>query len=193
MNKIALSGLVIIVVVLSALVLLGFSGGYIGYLPNPPAEISISAIIAVSFILGMLHGATPDEHTWPITFSYAIGSYSSIWGAKAGLAFSAGFTLQRALLSTLGFLGLAAIYKAYNLDGPVYIFVGVAMVVAGIYILNKGRYLHFAIDRLLGGRLHHTRKAERIQLHETKLRQVPVSMAAVHGLIAGTASAPTPQ
>src|SRR6266540_6789318 len=24
--------------------------------------------------LGMLHGVIPDEHTWPITFSYSVGS-----------------------------------------------------------------------------------------------------------------------
>jgi hypothetical protein len=25
-----------------------------------------------SFLFGLLHGILPDEHTWPITFSYAI-------------------------------------------------------------------------------------------------------------------------
>jgi len=35
----------------------------------------------------MVHGITPDEHTWPITFNYAIGSYSIRGGLKAGLCF----------------------------------------------------------------------------------------------------------
>jgi len=41
----------------------------------------------------MLHGITPDEHTWPITFSYAVGEYSTRGGMKAGFLFSLGFTI----------------------------------------------------------------------------------------------------
>ena len=44
---------------------------------NPPTGLSLTEILVFSLILGMLHGATPDEHTWPITFSYAIGKYST--------------------------------------------------------------------------------------------------------------------
>ena len=38
----------------------------------------MSPIVAVtySFLFGLLHGILPDEHTWPITFSYAIGGAS---------------------------------------------------------------------------------------------------------------------
>lgn len=75
---------------------------------NPPAGLTLLTILSVAFILGLLHGATPDEHTWPITFSYAVGSYSTKRGMKAGFVFSLGFMVQRALLTTLGFLGLAA-------------------------------------------------------------------------------------
>jgi hypothetical protein len=185
MNEVMLAVIIAIAAIAAVLLLLGISGNSASYLLNPPPNIGVMAALAISLMLGLLHGATPDEHTWPITFSYAVGSYSSVGGAKAGLAFSTGFTLQRALLSTLGFLGLAAVYKAYNLDGPVYVVVGVVMVMAGAYILNKGRYLHFAIDSILGGALHHTAEAERIQPHEASLRSVPVKMAVVHGLIAG--------
>ncbi len=125
-----------------------------------------------------MHGATPDEHTWPITFSYAIGKYSTKGGMKAGFLFSLGFTMQRAFLTTLGFIGLAAIYKEYNLDGPVYFVVGVVMAIAGSYIL-KGKYLHLPIDKLLHSE-GHTEKAER-----TEVRDVPLKMTIVHGLIAG--------
>ncbi len=74
------------------------------FLLNPPTGLSLSEIAFISFVLGLLHGATPpDEHTWPITFSYAIGKYSTRGGGmKAGLLFSLGFTVQRALLTTLG-------------------------------------------------------------------------------------------
>ncbi len=36
------------------------------------------------FLMGMVHGITPDEHTWAITFSYSIGSYSTRGGMRAG-------------------------------------------------------------------------------------------------------------
>ena len=150
---------------------------------NPPNNLTVGVILGIAFILGMLHGITPDEHTWPITFSYSIGSYSTRGGMKSGFMFSLGFMSQRAVLTTLGFLGLAAIYEAYNLDGPVYIVVGFAMFVAGSYIL-KGRYLHLPIDRLLG-REHHSTQAERIPLHETEIKPVPLKMATIHGFIAG--------
>ncbi|MFP3262736.1 MAG: hypothetical protein RXP28_07945 [Nitrososphaeria archaeon] len=156
----------------------------ISFLLSPPSGLSLSVILIVSYVLGLLHGATPDEHTWPITFSYAIGSYSTKRGMKAGFLFSLGFTLQRALLTTLGYLGLAYFYMKYNLDGPVYIVVGFVMAIAGSYIL-KGRYIHIPIDVALGSKLHHTDEAKRIPLHEAHEKEVPLKMTIVHGLIAG--------
>ena len=153
---------------------------------NPPQGLTLTAILLISFVLGIMHGATPDEHTWPITFSYAIGSYSTRKGMKAGFAFSSGFMLQRALLTTLGFLGLAYFYKTYNLDGPIYFVVGITMLIAGAYILRKSVYLHLPIDKLLGGLHHHSEQAERHPLHEASgIRSIPLRMAVVHGLIAG--------
>ncbi len=154
---------------------------------SPQGTLSVATILIISFILGLLHGATPDEHTWPITFSYAIGSFSTRKGMKSGFAFSAGFTAQRALLTTLGFLGLAGLYIKYNLDGPVYVIVGIAMVVAGAYILRKRIYKHIPIDVLLGGHGHHTGHAERLAPEKAHSGDgsVPLKAAVVHGLIAG--------
>jgi|SRR5579875_201507 ABC-type nickel/cobalt efflux system permease component RcnA len=151
---------------------------------NPPQGLTLSMILGISFILGLFHGATPDEHTWPITFSYSVGSYSTRKGMKAGFMFSLGFTAQRAILTTLGFLGLAAIYKEFNLDGPVYIVVGAVMFIAGSYVL-RGRYIHLPFDSLLHGKSHHTESAERIPLHEAHMQGVSLRMATMHGLIAG--------
>lgn len=151
---------------------------------NPPQGLTLSMIILISFVLGLFHGATPDEHTWPITFSYSVGAYSTKGGMKAGFMFSLGFTAQRALLTTLGFLGLAAIYRMYNLDGPIYVVVGIVMFIAGSYVL-KGRYLHLPFDSLLRGGSHHTSSAERIPMHEAHMQNVSMRMATVHGLIAG--------
>lgn len=162
----------------------------INYILNPQQGLTLGVIILISFILGLLHGATPDEHTWPITFSYAIGSYGTKKGMKAGLAFSTGFTAQRAFLTTLGFLGLAVIYKKYNLDGPVYIIVGIAMLLAGAYILNKKKYIHIPFDALLsrGKHHHHSVQASRpkpSRSDEFSVKDVPIKMAMAHGLIAG--------
>jgi hypothetical protein len=155
----------------------------IGFILNPPSGLTIATIVALGFILGILHGITPDEHTWPITFSYAVGSFSTLGGMKAGFVFSAGFTIQRAILTTLAFVGLAAVYKSYNLDGPVYMLVGAAMFVAGSYIL-KGRYLHIPLDKIIGSDEHHTEAAERTPLHE-QVGPVQMRMALVHGIVAG--------
>ncbi len=157
----------------------------LGSILDPTSGLALGSILAIAFVLGILHGVTPDEHTWPITFSYAIGSYSTRKGMKSGFIFSSGFTIQRAILTTLGFLGLAAVYKAYNLDGPIYVVVGIAMVVAGAYILNKKRYLHLPIDLLLRGKEHHTEKTQTAVPHEIDTKPVPAKMAFVHGLIAG--------
>ncbi len=156
----------------------------IGFLLSPPTGLSLTYILLIAFILGILHGITPDEHTWPITFSYAVGSYSTKRGMKAGFVFSAGFTIQRAFLTTLGFVGLAAFYETYNLEGPIYVIVGVAMLVAGAYILNRMKNLHIPFDLLLGGKLHHSSKAAIMHVHEHE-KEIPLRMAMVHGLIAG--------
>jgi ABC-type nickel/cobalt efflux system permease component RcnA len=157
-----------------------------------PAGLSIPVILAIGFILGLFHGATPDEHTWPITFSYSVGSYSTRGGARAGLTFSAGFTAQRSILTALGFLGLAAVYTAYNLDGYVYLAVGFVMLVAGWYLL-RGSDIHLPLDRgmerLFGPffreHTHHTYAAGQGPPPEGEVRAVPLRMALVHGFVAG--------
>ncbi len=158
----------------------------LGFILNPPAGLSVFVILLIALILGVMHGATPDEHTWPITFSYSIGSYSTRGGMKAGFVFSSGFTIQRAILTTLGFAGLAAVYEKYNLDGYIYIAVGFVMFIVGYYLL-KGTALHAPIDRLFGGMIHHSTRAERVPMQEVEatVRPVPLKMALVHGFVAG--------
>ncbi len=153
---------------------------------NPTTGLSVVVILVIALVLGMLHGLTPDEHTWPITFSYSVGSYSTRGGMKAGFTFSAGFTVQRTILTTLGFVGLAAIYITYNLDGYIYVLVGFVMFVVGYYLI-KGSYLHIPLDRLFGGKIHHTTKAERVPMGEVEntVKPIPLRLAVVHGFIAG--------
>lgn len=158
----------------------------LGFLLNPPTGLSALLILLIAVILGIMHGITPDEHTWPITFSYSVGSYSTRGGMKAGFVFSGGFTIQRAILTTLGFLGMAAVYQKYNLDGYIYIMVGFVMFIVGYYLV-KGTDLHIPLDKFFGGTVHHTTKAERIPMKEVEntVKPVPLNMALVHGFVAG--------
>ena len=153
---------------------------------NPQSGLTVPVVLLIAVILGMLHGLTPDEHTWPITFSYSIGSYSTRGGAKSGFVFSSGFTIQRTILAALGFAGLAAVYQEYNLTGYVYVLVGIGMLIAGYYLL-RGSDIHAPLDRLFGVKEHHTSSAERLPIHESVggAKPVPLKMAAAHGFIAG--------
>ncbi|MGC8496912.1 MAG: hypothetical protein ACP5NL_02790 [Thermoplasmata archaeon] len=166
---------------------------------NPQNVDFISAVI-ISYLLGIVHGITPDEHTWPITFSYSVGSYSTKGGAKSGLMFSTGFTVQRAILSELSYLALAAIFMSSLVFGVTYILVGLAMALAGIYIAKKGKYLHWHyLEEKLGVLTGIHKKGSEVQKGELEhrinpacvaddcvdLKPVPVKLALAHGFIAG--------
>jgi len=43
----------------------------LGFLLIPPTGLTITTILLVAFLFGLLHGFTPDEHTRPNTFSYS--------------------------------------------------------------------------------------------------------------------------
>ncbi|MCW6160023.1 MAG: hypothetical protein LVQ95_02985 [Candidatus Micrarchaeales archaeon] len=163
-----------------------------------PVDLTLLEALAVAFVLGIVHGITPDEHTWPITFSYAIGSYSTKGGAKAGLLFSIGFTLQRAIVSEIAFLGLAPFLLSSSINGMIYVVVGAVMAASGFYILRTGIYVHVhrlshAVDmlfhKLLGREKH---KKEDLYQHAAFAshgaldpRTVPLKLTVLHGMIAG--------
>lgn len=137
----------------------------------PSADLPLIASLLIALLLGVVHGITPDEHTWPITFSYAIGSYSSRQGLMAGFAFSSAFTLQRALASELAYLALARWMQIAVLHYIVYLVVGAAMSLAGLHILRGRAPWHLeAVPATAPGGTP---------------REIPVKLAAVHGFIAG--------
>ncbi|HVB37985.1 MAG TPA: hypothetical protein VND92_05575 [Vicinamibacterales bacterium] len=152
-----------------------------------------AAALFYSFLFGLLHGIVPDEHTWPITFSYAIGSGSGRAGMRAGLYFSAAFTLQRMLVSELAYLALAPFLRSPKVNGVVYVIVGAVMSAAGYAVLRRGRYPHL---HLLG---HHHEDAEPMETtsrvlsrhhgphepHAPAAGAPPVRWTLVHGFIAG--------
>ncbi len=110
---------------------------------DPTHVGGLLTIAITALLLGLVHGFTPDEHTWPITFSYAIGSYSSKKGLKAGVIFSLAFTLQRALASELAYLGFSRLYTFTNINYIVYVIVGFVMLLAGLMIVKKRTIFHY--------------------------------------------------
>lgn len=164
-----------------------------GTAPIPRADWSevtaLEAMLGYCFLLGLLHGIVPDEHTWPITFSYAIGSGSSAEGMRTGIYFAAAFTLQRTLLSELAYLALAPFLRSPAVNSVVYVIVGIAMSLAGWLVLHPDRCPHLP---LLG---HHHDASNDIKLSTEGLtdrhassaggRSMPVRWALIHGFIAG--------
>ena len=166
-----------------------------------PTVVGVYSALLIAFLLGIVHGITPDEHTWPITFSYAIGSYSTKKGAKAGLLFSLGFTVQRALLAEVAFIALAPFFMSNRFDAIVYIIVGIVMSLSGFYILRKGIYLHWHSLANWTCRFFHAcigihdrdiYNKEGLNSHDIfaehkvlEPRAVPLKLTFVHGLIAG--------
>ncbi len=165
---------------------------------NPVYE-GIYATIVISYILGIVHGITPDEHTWPITFSYAVGSYSTRGGMKAGLIFSTGFTVERAIMSEIAAVALAGFMLVKYFNSTVYIIVGLVMTLSGFYIANKLKYPHIHIieemlNKVTGIHKNHPEEEYREMHHMDSpvmvkengvYKPIPMRLAFVHGLIAG--------
>lgn len=151
-----------------------------------PVHVAGAAIIITALLLGMIHGITPDEHTWPITFSYAIGSYSTRRGLWAGLVFSTAFTLQRAIASELAYLGFAHALTYGVTDYLIYIVVGAVMVWAGLLIMRRSHMpFHFHL-RLWGLQAeHHNAMNPAHSEVPTWVNDPRPWMPAVHGFIAG--------
>ena len=165
---------------------------------NPQYE-GIYAAFLVSYLLGIVHGITPDEHTWPITFSYAVGSYSVKGGAKAGLIFSSGFTLERAIMSEIAAIALTGFMFYPYFNSLIYVVVGTVMAISGLYVSKKLRYPHIhviehAFYSLFGIHKHRATEEEEEFEHVKNpilrkdngiYKPIPMRLAFVHGLIAG--------
>lgn len=165
-----------------------------------PENVGLLTALIISYLLGIVHGITPDEHTWPITFSYSVGTFSTKGGAKTGIVFSSGFTAQRAILSEISYFALAGIFMTAAAFGITYIFVGLAMALAGLYIAKKGKYLHWHyLEEKLGiifgihkkgsevqkQELEHKINPAHVSNDEFDTKPVPVKLALIHGFIAG--------
>lgn len=139
-----------------------------------PVSATLAINLLIAFLLGLVHGITPDEHTWPITFSYAIGSYSTRRGLRVGLIFSCAFTAQQALASELAYLGLAGWFIFEGLEEIVSIVVGIMMVAAGLYVTGRGTLPHLHLPGMA-----------RLGTMPSEHRELRPWMPAVHGFVAG--------
>jgi hypothetical protein len=143
--------------------------------------MSVIMALLTAFLLGVIHGITPDEHTWPITFSYSIGSFSARQGMKVGFTFSLAFAVQRAIMSELSYLLLDKIFRQPSIEYIVYVIVGAAMIYGGFYIFNFRTHFHWHWKRSCS----HTSSDAKHGSQALNLRKPTVKMAAVHGFIAG--------
>jgi sulfite exporter TauE/SafE len=139
-----------------------------------PTHVSFTVDLLTAFLLGIVHGVTPDEHTWPITFSYAVGGYSTVRGLRAGLLFSLAFAVQAALASELAHLGLTQWFTFEAFDNVIYVAVGIVMVAAGLFAMGGGVLPHL-----------HLPGPPRPQGQPQQPRELKWWMPAVHGFIAG--------
>ncbi|MFB6490204.1 MAG: hypothetical protein TU35_002975 [Thermoproteus sp. AZ2] len=104
----------------------------------PMAEEVLKALNAILplalFIIGVIHGLKPDEHTWPITVSYAMMQRSLRGVLTATAVFNGALTLVwTALSAAVGLLPNALFRGAY--DWLVDVLVGVTMItIAAVYI-----------------------------------------------------------
>lgn len=145
-------------------------------------DMTILYLLIGCFGLGMLHGVIPDEHTWPITFSYSVGSATGKGGMKAASFFSIAFTIQRAMMSQIIYFAVAMfLVSSDKLNAPVYVVVGLAMTIAG-YLILKNRVPH--VHPFLGV----SQKDLAKHMHEsddTDHMPVPLHWAMIHGFISG--------
>ena len=149
---------------------------------SPHHGLSVGVVILTAFVLGVVHGVTPDEHTWPITFSYALGSFSARKGMRSALAFSLSFTLQRALLSELAYIGLIHVADNATYNAVIYVVVGAVMAAAAFYVLRLRCSLHL---HLWPPRIGGCRRPSHADTAEWAGRTPTPAMAAVHGFVAG--------
>ena len=129
--------------------------------------MSLTPILALAgaATLGLLHGILPDEHTWPITFSYAIGRSNARGGALAGFLFSIAFTVQRAIAAELSWFALLPVHILAHGQFYLYLLVGSLMLGTGWYALHRQQQPIPGTDATPGA--------------------LPAYMPLVHGFVAG--------
>jgi sulfite exporter TauE/SafE len=111
------------------------------------------------FILGLIHGLTPDEHTWPMLFSFVLSERKWTKGVLAAVSFILPATLVWAGISGFsGFLG--SVFWKESLEIYMHFILGVLMIIFGFYIFRFLKIPHLHL------RHHHDEKVEGISLKQ---------------------------
>lgn len=104
------------------------------------------------FILGIVHGITPDEHTWPIISSYTISQRQVRKAVIFAFVFSLFEMLPWIIISSIcAFVG-AVVYKE-TYEVYVHIGLGIIMLGIGIYMTFRQDALHIHIKGERGKRI----------------------------------------
>jgi hypothetical protein len=93
---------------------------------------------AAIFLIGVIHGLKPDEHTWPITVSYGIMQRSKKGALLTTSVFAAALTLVWSSLSALT-SELLSFFRSYNVDPLVDIVVGLTMMGVASVLMLQGK------------------------------------------------------
>ena len=150
-----------------------------------PAHLDLGAALVTALLLGVVHGITPDEHTWPITFSYAVGGYSTRAGLRAGALFSFSFIVQRALASELAWLGLAHWMGMRGLDYVLYVPVGLLMLFGGVLMARQRHAVHLHLFGHCEEPALMRAADAAISGNGARARKLAAWTPAVHGFVAG--------
>ncbi|MFP3203725.1 MAG: hypothetical protein RXR43_16410 [Sulfolobus sp.] len=90
------------------------------------------------FIIGVIHGLKPDEHTWPITVSYGLMQSSIRRALLSTAVFAGALTIVWASLSALT-SEVLPFFSSHDLDPYVDMVVGVTMISVALFILSFGK------------------------------------------------------
>jgi hypothetical protein len=93
---------------------------------------------AAMLAIGVVHGLKPDEHTWPITISYAMMQRDTARAVLATATFTGALTLVWTAMSALVGLLPEALFRGVY-DWLVDVLVGVTMVAIAAIYLRKSR------------------------------------------------------
>ncbi len=93
--------------------------------------------VLTAFILGLIHGFIPHEHTWPITISYAVSQADVRRGVAAAFIFASSLTAVWSLISEAISL-MGSVFLGSAIDRVALIITGIVMVLVGLLVLRRG-------------------------------------------------------
>ncbi|MEL9991010.1 MAG: hypothetical protein QXP98_09580 [Thermoproteus sp.] len=99
---------------------------------------SLSYILPIALLaIGVVHGLKPDEHTWPITISYAMMQKDAKRAVLTTMTFTGALTLVWTAMSALVGLLPSSLFEGVY-DWLVDVLVGLTMVtIAGLYLRKE--------------------------------------------------------